>query len=276
MTDRFAKLFETLKAKKEGALVPFVNLCDPTPELSLEILETLTAAGADAFELGIPFSDPSADGPVICMSSKRALANGSTTQKCLDVVRRYRQNHPDVPLSLMIYINLAYAPGLDAFFAQCQEAGIDAVLIPDIPSSMRASESEWDTAARNHNVQLICLVPPNADEAKVRLLSRQSEGYIYLMSRVGVTGTDREAGIPTAAVVQLLKDAGAAPALLGFGISTSVHVREALEHGVAGVIVGSAFVRIINENLENKAALLDNLALFAKELKKATVGELQA
>ena len=99
MTDRFANLFNALKARKDGALVPFVNLCDPTPEKSLEILETLTEAGADAFELGIPFSDPSADGPVICLSSKRALANGSDTQKCLQVVQQYRAKHPDMPIS---------------------------------------------------------------------------------------------------------------------------------------------------------------------------------
>ena len=219
MTDRFANLFNALKARKDGALVPFVNLCDPTPEKSLEILETLTEAGADAFELGIPFSDPSADGPVICLSSKRALANGSDTQKCLQVVQQYRAKHPDMPISLMIYINLAYAPGLDHFFAQCHEAGVDAVLIPDIPSSMRARESEWDTAARAHDIQLISLVPPNADADKIRRISQHSEGYIYLMSRSGVTGTDRAAGMPTHHVVELMKDAGAPPALLGFGIS---------------------------------------------------------
>ena len=206
MTDRFANLFNALKAQKDGALVPFVNLCDPTPEKSLEILETLTEAGADAFELGIPFSDPSADGPVICLSSKRALANGSDTQKCLQVVQQYRAKHPDMPISLMIYINLAYAPGLDHFFAQCHEAGVDAVLIPDIPSSMRARESEWDTAARAHDVQLISLVPPNADADKIRRISQHSEGYIYLMSRSGVTGTDRAAGMPTHHVVELMKD----------------------------------------------------------------------
>ena len=252
MTDRFANLFNALKAQKDGALVPFVNLCDPTPEKSLEILETLTEAGADAFELGIPFSDPSADGPVICLSSKRALANGSDTQKCLQVVQQYRAKHPDMPISLMIYINLAYAPGLDHFFAQCHEAGVDAVLIPDIPSSMRARESEWDTAARAHDVQLISLVPPNADADKIRRISQHSEGYIYLMSRSGVTGTDRAAGMPTHHVVELMKDAGAPPALLGFGISKPEHVAEAMAHGVDGVIVGSAYVRIINETGENQ------------------------
>lgn len=269
MTDRFAKCFAALKDKKEGALVPFVNLCDPTPEKSLEILEILCAADADAFELGIPFSDPSADGPVICMSSKRALENGSTTRKCLDVVRRFRERHPEVPLSLMIYINLAYAPGLDNFFEECSKAGIDAVLIPDIPSSMRASESEWDSAARSHGIQLISLVPPNADDDKVRLISSHSEGYIYLMSRSGVTGTDRTAGMPTRHVVEIMKEAGAPAALLGFGISKPEHVREAMAHGVAGVIVGSAYVRLITENLKDDAALKKALTDYTRSMKEA-------
>lgn len=276
MTDRFANLFNALKARKDGALVPFVNLCDPTPEKSLEILETLTEAGADAFELGIPFSDPSADGPVICLSSKRALANGSDTQKCLQVVQQYRAKHPDMPISLMIYINLAYAPGLDHFFAQCHEAGVDAVLIPDIPSSMRARESEWDTAARAHDVQLISLVPPNADADKIHRISQHSEGYIYLMSRSGVTGTDRAAGMPTHHVVELMKDAGAPPALLGFGISKPEHVAEAMAHGVDGVIVGSAYVRIINENLNDDQALKSKLSSFTQQMKEATCGRLLA
>lgn len=274
MTDRFATLFAALKNKQEGALVPFVNLCDPTPEKSLEILETLTAAGADAFELGIPFSDPSADGPVICISSKRAIANGSNTQKCMDVVRRYRAKHPDVPISLMIYINLAYAPGLENFFADCHEAGIDAVLIPDIPSSMRANESEWDFAARKHDIDLISLVPPNADDEKVRLISQHSDGYIYLMSRNGVTGTDKTAGMPTNHVVKLMKEVGAAPALLGFGISKPEHVAAAMQHGVAGVIVGSAYVRIINENLDDAKQLRKALTDYTASMKTATIGAL--
>lgn len=270
MTDRFATLFSALQARKEGALVPFVNLCDPTPERSLGILETLTEAGADAFELGIPFSDPSADGPVICMSSKRALANGSNTQKCLAVVRAFRAKHPDVPICLMLYINLAYAPGLGKFFQECGQAGVDAVLIPDIPSSMRAEESEWNHEARRHDIQLVSLVPPNLPEDKIALVARQSEGYIYLMSRNGVTGTDRAAGMPMRHVVERLREAGSAPALLGFGISTPEHVADAMRHGVSGVIVGSAFVRIVNENLDDDAQMRCKLAEFTRSMKAAT------
>ena len=176
----------------------------------------------------------------------------------------------------MIYINLAYAPGLDHFFAQCHEAGVDAVLIPDIPSSMRARESEWDTAARAHDIQLISLVPPNADADKIRRISQHSEGYIYLMSRSGVTGTDRAAGMPTHHVVELMKDAGAPPALLGFGISKPEHVAEAMAHGVDGVIVGSAYVRIINENLNDDQALKSKLSSFTQQMKEATCGRLLA
>ena len=116
MTDRFSRLFDALNARREGAFVPFVNLCDPDEETSLAILNTLADAGADALELGIPFSDPSADGPVIELSAQRALANGATPARCLAVLKRFRETHPDIPVSLMLYINLVYAPGMETFF----------------------------------------------------------------------------------------------------------------------------------------------------------------
>ena len=141
-SDRFAARFAVLAQKKEGAFVPFVNLCDPTPEISSQILEALAAGGADALELGIPFSDPCADGPVIEASAQRALAAGSTTAKCLGIIKAFRAKHPDIPVSLMLYVNLVTAPGVENFFAAAKDAGVDAVLIPDVPISMREAEPE--------------------------------------------------------------------------------------------------------------------------------------
>ena len=153
-SDRFAARFAVLAQKKEGAFVPFVNLCDPTPEISSQILEALAAGGADALELGIPFSDPCADGPVIEASAQRALAAGSTTAKCLGIIKAFRAKHPDIPVSLMLYVNLVTAPGVENFFAAAKDAGVDAVLIPDVPISMREAEPEWDAAAKAHGIHL--------------------------------------------------------------------------------------------------------------------------
>ena len=152
-SDRFAARFAVLAQKKEGAFVPFVNLCDPTPEISSQILEALAAGGADALELGIPFSDPCADGPVIEASAQRALAAGSTTAKCLGIIKAFRAKHPDIPVSLMLYVNLVTAPGVENFFAAAKDAGVDAVLIPDVPISMREAEPEWDAAAKAHGIR---------------------------------------------------------------------------------------------------------------------------
>ena len=156
-SDRFAARFAVLAQKKEGAFVPFVNLCDPTPEISSQILEALAAGGADALELGIPFSDPCADGPVIEASAQRALAAGSTTAKCLGIIKAFRAKHPDIPVSLMLYVNLVTAPGVEHFFAAAKDAGVDAVLIPDVPISMREAEPEWDAAAKAHGIHLIAI-----------------------------------------------------------------------------------------------------------------------
>lgn len=268
-THRFADLFESLKARKEGAFVPFVNLCDPTPEISLEIIETLIDAGADALELGIPFSDPSADGPVIVASAQRALKAGCTPRKCLDVVRRFRERHPTVPVSVMLYINLVYAPTPQKFFAECAEAGVDAVLIPDMPVSMREIDPLFDQAAVDHGIDLIALVPPRITDQHLQRIAHWAHGYTYLLSRVGITGTDREAGVPLTDSLKMLQEHGAAPGLLGFGVSKPEHVRSALAAGARGVIVGSAIVKLINQHIDDKAAMLKAVGDYVRSMKAA-------
>lgn len=270
MTTRFETTFSRLARINEGAFVPFVNLCDPDPETSLEILNTLVIAGADALELGIPFSDPCADGPIVEASAKRALLNGATPAKCLDVVRRFRNSHPEIPVSLMLYINLVVAPGIENFMRAAAEAGADAVLIPDLPSSMRQAEPIWDNGAREAGVHLVAIVPPNADDTHVAKIASLTGGYTYLLSRAGITGVDHVSGKPVERIVRNLANAKAPPALLGFGISRPQHVKAAIEAGASGVIVGSALVRIINEHFGDKTKMLLTLAETARELKAST------
>lgn len=255
MTERFENLFARLAQRREGAFVPFVNLCDPDPGTSLAVLETLVASGADALELGIPFSDPCADGPVVEASADRALANGATPARCLDVLRRFRTAHPETPVCLMLYINLVATPGVRRFMQAAADAGADAVLIPDLPTSMREAEPEWDEAAREAGLHLVAIVPPNASDERVARIAGLTSGYTYLLSRVGITSTDHASGTP---------------ALLGFGISTPEHVRRALEAGAAGVIVGSALVKIVSEHLGDRDAMLKALGSAAAPFKAAT------
>ena len=270
MTERFENLFARLAQRREGAFVPFVNLCDPDPETSLAVLETLVASGADALELGIPFSDPCADSPVVEASADRALANGATPARCLDVLRRFRTAHPETPVCLMLYINLVATPGVRRFMQAAADAGADAVLIPDLPTSMREAEPEWDEAAREAGLHLVAIVSPNASDERVARIAGLTSGYTYLLSRVGITGTDHASGTPAERIIRDLERAKAPPTLLGFGISTPGHVRRALEAGAAGVIVGSALVKIVSEHLGDRDAMLKALGSAAASFKAAT------
>lgn len=269
-TGRFARLFAALSAKHELAFVPFVNLCDPTPEISAEILETLVRAGADALELGIPFSDPTADGPVLEESAHRALDAGATVAKCFELVRKLRESHPELPISIMAYVNLAAVKGPEDFFARAAAAGADAVLLPDVPISMRLAEPLWDEAAEKAGIDMAAIAPPNAADDVLEEAAKRSGSYTYLLSRAGTTGEDRAAGHSSPHSIGVLKKAGAAPLLLGFGVSAPKHVEEARAMGADGVIVGSAIGSIIEQHLDDKAKLLEELARYARGMKAAT------
>ena len=133
--DRYQTLFQRLADKNQGAFVPFVTIGDPNPELSLQIMQTLVDAGADALELGMPFSDPQADGPTIQGANIRALEANTTPDICFDLIRKIREQHPDLPIGLLMYANLVYSRGIDNFYQRCQSAGVDSVLIADVPTN---------------------------------------------------------------------------------------------------------------------------------------------
>ena len=270
MTDRFSRTFADLAARGEGAFVPFVNLADPDDETSFAVLCALAEGGADALELGIPFSDPCADGPVIEASAGRALRAGATPAGALAILKRFRARYPEIPVSLMLYINLVCAPGIETFFQRAAEAGADAVLIPDLPAAMREAEPQWDAAAKAAGIDLVAIVPPNASEEAVRRIARLTHGYTYLLSRAGITGTDRAAGMPVQRTLDLLSEEGAPAPLLGFGISRPEHVRAALAAGARGVISGSAVVERIAAHLDDRDAMTASLTAFCREMKAAT------
>ena len=170
----------------------------------------------------------------------------------------------------MLYINLVAAPDVRRFMQAAADAGADAVLIPDLPTSMREAEPEWDEAAREAGLHLVAIVPPNASDERVARIAGLTSGYTYLLSRVGITGTDHASGTPAERIIRDLERAKAPPTLLGFGISTPGHVRRALEAGAAGVIVGSALVKIVSEHLGDRDAMLKALGSAAAPFKAAT------
>lgn len=265
--NRYQLCFEALAEKNEGAFVPFITLGDPSPQLSLQIIDALIEGGADALEIGIPFSDPLADGPTIQGANLRALHANVTPTECFSLLSQVRQKHPNIPIGLLVYANLVFSNGIDNFYHKCQQAGVDSVLIGDVP--LRESKVFRD-AAQKERIAPIFICPPNADDALLNELATSGKAYTYLLSRAGVTGTDKRAEHSLSHLTKKLKDAKAPPALQGFGISEPAQVKEALDNGAAGAISGSAVVQIIEKNLHQPNVMLNELTDFVKAMKKAT------
>jgi tryptophan synthase alpha chain len=230
-------------------------------------METLVEAGADALELGIPFSDPLADGPTIQGANIRALDSGATPDICFDLISQIRTKYPDLPIGLLMYANLVYSRGIDNFYERCAKAGIDSVLIADVPTN---ESEEFVAAAKKHGVEPIFIAPPTASDETLTQVAELGGGYTYLLSRSGVTGAETKANMPVSTLLDRLNQFDAPPALLGFGISEPEQVKQAIEAGAAGAISGSAVVKIIENNVEQPDKMLQQLENFVSSMKAAT------
>lgn len=268
MSDRYQAMFDRLSKNDQGAFVPFLMLGDPDKQTSIELLQQLIDSGADALELGIPFSDPVADGPTIQAAAIRALENGITPNDCFDIISTVRKDNPHVPVGLLLYSNLVVSKGIDNFYRKCADAGVDSVLIADVP--LRES-SPFVKSAKAHGIAPIFIATPNACDHTLDNLATQCKGYTYLLSRAGVTGSEVAAEMPPEAMLEKLNQRQAPPSLLGFGISDPEQVKQALESGAAGAISGSAVVKIVESNLSDKAQMLERLGVFVKNMKGATL-----
>ncbi|MEZ8823198.1 tryptophan synthase subunit alpha [Vibrio amylolyticus] len=265
--DRYQSMFTRLSEKNQGAFVPFVTVGDPNPEQSLKIMETLVDAGADALELGIPFSDPLADGPTIQGANIRALDSKVTPDICFELIGKIRAKHPELPIGLLMYANLVYSRGIENFYQRCAQAGIDSVLIADVPTN---ESEEFVAAAEKHGIHPIFIAPPTASDETLSSVAKLGSGYTYLLSRAGVTGAETKANMPVNALLDRLNQFDAPPALLGFGISEPEQVKQALSAGAAGAISGSAVVKIIENNVEQPETMLSSLHSFIASMKSAT------
>lgn len=264
---RYQQAFSALKAKNEGAFIPFVTIGDPSKEQSIKIIKTLIDAGADALELGIPFSDPSADGVTIQLAGIRALSAGITTDVCIEVLKEIRAYAPDIPIGLLLYGNLVFARGINKFYADMNDAGVDSILIADVP--IRESKP-FRKAAIDNGIAPIFIAPPNASEDTLKEVAEYSSGYTYVLSRAGVTGAETKAAMPASNLISTLAAFDAPPPVLGFGISAPEQVKEAIASGAVGAISGSAVVKIIEKNLNDEQQMLVELADFVKAMKAAT------
>jgi tryptophan synthase alpha chain len=270
---RYQTSFTALEENNEKAFIPFVMIGDPNAEQSFAIIKSLIDAGADALELGIPFSDPSADGLTIQNAALRALGAGINTDTCIELLKQVREYAPQIPIGLLLYGNLVFARGIDTFYQDMSEAGVDSVLIADLP--IRESEPFREVALK-YGIAPIFIAPPNASDETLRAVSSYSRGYTYVLSRAGVTGVDNtdssKSTITSSAnrLINSLKEYHAAPPVLGFGISTPQQVKDALKAGALGAISGSAVVKIIENNLSDNSQMLTDLSRFVSKMKAAT------
>ncbi|WP_100641863.1 tryptophan synthase subunit alpha [Alteromonas facilis] len=264
---RYEAMFTRLSEQNQGAFVPFVMLGDPGKQSSIDIIRQLILSGADALELGIPYSDPIADGPTIQGASIRALSAGITPSDCFDIIRAIRDEFEHVPIGLLLYSNLVLKPGIESFYQAAEDAGVDSILIADVP--LREAQ-QFISIAKQHHIQQILIAPPNATDETLQAIGELSSGYTYLLGRAGVTGAETAADIPASALIDKLTQYKVAPPLLGFGISTPEQVRSAIQAGAAGAISGSATVNIIANNLGDHDAMLTELGEFVSAMKAAT------
>ncbi|URD60361.1 tryptophan synthase subunit alpha [Sphingomonas sp. KRR8] len=238
---RYDEMFLRLKQRNEGAFGGFLMLGDPDLGTSAKLLDTLVEGGADMIEVGIPFSDPVADGPVIQAAADRALRAGVRVDDCFELLTAFRQSHPAVPVGILTYANLLIARGLDRFMADAAAAGADSILVADVPS---LEAERFAKAARGAGLELVMIAAPNTPRSVVERIAALSGGYTYCVARAGVTGTGESLALDHKAIFASLAEAGAPPPILGFGISTPEHVAEALASGAKGVIAGSALVKL--------------------------------
>ena len=259
---RYAAMFGRCAAAGEGAFGAFLMLGDPSLEASATALDAMVAGGADMIEVGIPFSDPIADGPVIQAASARALAAGVRTADCLALIAGFRDRHPDVPVGVLTYANIVIARGLDQFTAALAAAGADSLLVADVPS---LEAERFTRAASSAGLDPVMIAAPNTSRAVLNRIAALSSGYTYCVARAGVTGADQQLTLDHGALFAALAEAGAPPPVLGFGIATPAHVAEALASGAAGVISGSAIVRRLAEGASPQA-----LSQFVAAMKAAT------
>ncbi len=265
--NRYEKLFSKLSAQKEGAFIPFLTLGDPEKTTSQNAIEALLEGGADALELGFPFSDPLADGPTIQAANIRALEAKIVPDDCFEIIANIRKKHAGTPIGLLVYANLVNKRGFEKFFSDAKNAGADSILIADVPVEMSAPFVE---ISKKVDLPLVFIAPPNAPAGTLEEIAKLGSAYTYLLSRAGVTGTEIAAGTPVEKILENLKKNGAPPAVLGFGISTPQQVREAILAGASGAISGSAVVKIIEKNLGNAAKMFAELRAFSAEMKSAT------
>jgi tryptophan synthase alpha chain len=250
-----AAMFARTRAENRAAFLPYYPIGYPDYEQSLAAIEAMAAAGVDGFEIGMPFSDPLADGPTIQAATQVALENGVTVRKCLDAVQTLRERGVQQPMLMMSYLNPIFAYGIERFTTDANAAGADGVIVPDLPAE-EAIRTGY--ACRKENLALIFFLAPTSNVERIQLTAERASGFIYVVSLTGVTGERKALPTDLTGFIARLRQQTDQPLVLGFGISQPEHAR-AMNGLVDGFIVGSALVRAAQEGVDKVGALAASL-----------------
>jgi len=267
-----SQTFLRLKEKNEGALIAYVTAGDPEPSLTLDIVEALITGGADIIELGIPFSDPIADGPTIQAATLRALRSGVTPKRVLQLAGEIKTKLK-VPIVILTYYNPIFKMGLKNFFEMASSCGVSGVIIPDLPVE---EASDYKKMAEAYEMDTIFLASPSTSDERLKKILNFTSGFLYLVSLFGVTGTREKIQELTIRAVRRtarMSSAEEVPLAVGFGISKPEHVRVLMKNGADAAIVGSGFVKIIEEKHRDLERMLSEIETYASNLKKAARNE---
>lgn len=248
MISRIEARFEQCRAEGRAALVTYVMAGDPDPETSLQILKSLPKAGADIVEFGLPFTDPMADGPAIQAAGLRALKVGQDTVKTLDLIRRFRAEDQDTPVILMGYFNPIYVYGVDRFLADAKEAGVDGLIVVDLPPE---EDDELCLPALKAGLAFIRLATPTTDGKRLPTVLANTAGFVYYVSITGITGAATPDFGKVASAVERIKQHTPLPVVVGFGVKSGAHAA-AVAKGADGVVVGSALIDVLKGTLDDK------------------------
>jgi tryptophan synthase alpha chain len=258
----YSQVFTELK---RAALIPFFVIGDPDFDTSLEVVKTAVDAGADILELGIPFSDPIADGPTIQKADIRSLRSGMNVGRGLEFIRAVK-GYKDIPIGLLMYYNLVYQYGTEKFFRDFHEGGVNSVLVADLSID---DADEIVAPARSAGLDTVFMVTPNTDTERMKLIASKTSGFIYMVSVYGVTGSRDVLSDMVEELVHKLKALTGVPVCVGFGISKPEHAAAVASAGADGVIIGSKIVQLIENNLGDRERMLGEVSAFLAEVKAA-------
>jgi tryptophan synthase alpha chain len=261
---RITQRFEQCKGP---AFIGFTVTGDPDHETCIRAARALIEGGTDILELGIPFSDPVADGPTIQKADERSLAAGTTTDGVFAIVRKLRKT-TNVPIVFLTYYNTVYHRGIGRFYEEASEAGVDGILIADMP--FEESDEVCEAAAR-YNIDPIFLITQTTSDDRIKRIAQRARGYLYLVAVLGVTGVREEVSAGAIELLQRVRKHTRLPLALGFGISTPGHAKTCTAAGADGIIVGSAIVSLVEHNLGNPEAMEQELREYVAAMKKATL-----